>query len=391
MANEPGVGQPAAATRTSSLQRLGVAVVGVPLGILAFAGLLLAAAVIVGSVVLLFWNEGHAIQRAQGLAEGAHIVRSVQPEDIDARNNGQLIHVVGNLTTEGPIADREFAVRSDGVRYLRHVEMYQWQEQVSQGRHSTGPRYIREWLSRPIDSARFREPSGHTNPEMPAFRSRELFAVTRLGDYDVSESLLRRFGHPRRLSATDTQASALRALVADKPVTLLDGALYAGNDPQVPAIGDIRVSFAEVLPQKASVVARQAGKYFEPFRTRNGTDVELIAPGDVRATAMFAVAEEHNVTETWRHRGIGVLGVLGGFLVVMRIASGVGALGGLKRTGALLVALLCTAVLAPMAIAFAWMWYRPLIGIGVLLVGGVAALVLIRLVRRHVAQATGAG
>jgi hypothetical protein len=55
------------------------------------------------------------------------------------------------------------------------------------------------------------------------------------------------------------------------------------------------------------------------------------------------------------------------------IADFVPFIGSIVGAGALLVALVCTFVLAPALIAVAWLWYRPLISIAVLAVGlGVA-------------------
>jgi Flp pilus assembly protein TadB len=59
-------------------------------------------------------------------------------------------------------------------------------------------------------------------------------------------------------------------------------------------------------------------------------------------------------------------------------------LGSVVGAGTGLVALLATAVVAPIVIAIAWLWYRPLVSVGVLVVGG-AAVYGIRMLaaRRH--------
>ncbi|MBI2742181.1 MAG: TMEM43 family protein [Rhodospirillales bacterium] len=390
MAEDEGVSQVTEVTSTSWLQRLGQAFMGVLFGLVA----------IVASVVLLFWNEGRAIKTAQGLTEGAGIVRSVPPDHIDASNNGRLIHVTGELTTGGPIADPDFAVRTRGVRLVRQVEMYQWkQEEQTETRTKLGGgeertttyKYVRAWSDKPIESDRFRESRGHTNPAMP-YQSRETLAAgTRLGGFAMPDSLLRGFGEPKLLPATDHQANALQIRV-NKPVTVMDGVLYVGRDPQQPAIGDMRVSFSEVPLQKASVVAAQSGTSFVPFPTHSGTTVELIAAGEVPAAAMFKAAQDENVTFTWLLRGVGVIVMLVGFGLILRPLGVAGdvipILGDIIRAGTGLVALLCTAAIAPVVIAIGWLWYRPLVGIAVLIAGGLATWGLTRLARRHVVQKT---
>lgn len=50
-----------------------------------------------------------------------------------------------------------------------------------------------------------------------------------------------------------------------------------------------------------------------------------------------------------------------------------------------LVALVCTMAIAPVVIAFGWLWYRPLIGIGMLLVGIAATWALAKLMHARAA------
>ena len=384
---ERGVDQITEVTSTSWFSRLGQAIVGVLIGLLA----------IVVSIGLLFWNEGRAIRTAQGLSEGAGIVRSVPADAVDPGNAGRLIHVSGVLSTAGPVADPDFAVRARGVRLERHVEVYQWKEEThseTRGKFGGGEertttyKYVRTWSDQPIDSDRFKEPRGHTNPVM-TYRSREsLAAGTRLGAFAVPDSLLHGFGEARRLEVSEAQANALEIRV-NKPVSVNDGVLYVGRDRSQPAIGDMRISFSEVPLQMASVVAAQSGAGFAPFPTRTGTTVELISPGTVPAAIMFQHAEEENVTLTWILRLCGVVLMLIGFGLVLGplsvAASVIPLLGDVMGAGTFLVALVCTMAVAPVVIALGWLWYRPLIGIGVLVAGAAATWGLVKLLRARAA------
>ena len=387
MAQGDGLDQFTEVTSTSWLQRLGQAV----------GGVLFALVALVVAVIVLFWNEGRAIHTARGLAEGAGIVRSVSPTTVDAANNGRLIHVSGDLTTGGPVADPDFGLRVTGVRLVRTVEMYQWKEEPqSESRtriggaedRTTAWKYERGWSDKPIDSNRFKEPRGHTNPLMP-YQSRDAIAAgVRLGAFAVPEGLLHQFGTPRPVPATDAQANALQIRVG-KPVRVLDGVLHVGRDPQQPAIGDMRVSFAEVPLQRASIVAMQSGSGLAPFRTRAGTEVELIAAGDVPAAMMFQEAEQENTSLTWILRGAGAVIMLVGFAMMLRPLAVAGdivpLLGKLLSAGVMLVAVLCTVATAPMVIAFAWLWYRPLVAVAIFVVGGVATYGVARLARGRAA------
>lgn len=371
---ERGVDQITEVTNTSWFARLGQAIVGVLIGLM----------FVVVSIGVLFWNEGRAIRTAQGLAEGAGIVRSVSADSVDRSNDGRLIHVAGMLSTAGPVSDPDFGLKVQGVRLERHVEVYQWKEETHSetrtrfggGEESTTTyKYLRTWSDKPIDSDRFKEPRGHTNPVM-TYQSRDLLAAgTRLGAFAVPDSMLRGFGEAKRLAATEVQANALQIRV-NKPVAVNDGVLYVGRDPSQPAIGDMRISFAEVPLQTASVVAAQAGSGFAPFPTHTGTTVELIAAGTVPPKVMFQHAQEENVTMTWVLRLTGMIFMLIGFNLVLRPLAVAGSviplLGDVIGAGTFLVALVCTTAIAPIVIAFGWLWYRPLVGVGVLVVGAAA-------------------
>ena len=388
MPEENRIDQVTEVTSTSWLSRLGQAIGGVFVGLIA----------ILVATVLLFWNEGRAIKTAQGLTEGAGIVRSVAADKVDAANDGKLVHVSGMLSTGGPVADPDFAIRVQGVRLVRHVEMYQWKEETQTEtrtklgggeERTTTYKYVRDWSDKPVDSARFKEPRGHTNPVM-TYQSREALAAgTRLGAFAVPESLLRGFGERRPLAATEAQANALQIRI-NKPVAVIDGVLHVGRDPSQPAIGDMKVSFFQVPLQTASVVATQSGGSFVPFRTHTGTTVELISAGAVPAAAMFQHAQESNVTLTWILRGVGVFVMFLGFAFILRplkvIADVIPFLGSIVGAGTGLIALLCTVAIAPIVIAVGWLWYRPLVGIAVLVAGCAATWGLVRLARSRVAR-----
>lgn len=388
MPEEDRIDQVTEVTSTSWLSRLGRAIGGVFVGLIA----------ILVAAVLLFWNEGRAIKTAQGLTEGAGIVRSVAADKVDAANDGRLVHVSGMLSTGGPVADPDFAIRVQGVRLVRHVEMYQWKEETQTEtrtklgggeERTTTYKYVRDWSDKPVDSTRFKEPRGHTNPVM-TYQSREALAAgTRLGAFAVPESLLRGFGERRPLAATEAQANALQIRI-NKPVAVIDGVLHVGRDPSQPAIGDMKVSFFQVPLQTASVVATQSGGGFVPFRTHTGTTVELISAGAVPAAAMFQHAQESNVTLTWILRGVGVFVMFLGFAFILRplkvVADVIPFLGSIVGAGTGLVALLCTVAIAPIVIAIGWLWYRPLVGIAVLVTGFAATWGLVRLARGRVAR-----
>lgn len=363
--------------QTGWLSRLGQSFVGVVFGFV----------LIIGAGVLLFWNEGRAIQTQQALSEGEAIVLEVEPSRLDPANDGRLVHVAGPISVSGTISDVEFGVRSDGLRLVRRVEMYQWTEDKETETHkklgggeekTTTYRYARKWLDKPVDSSRFHERTGHTNPPM-TFQERNLVAPRpRIGAFALPDSMVQEFGAVRTLPVADDRAPPLERKLR-RPVRVIDGVLYIAGDPAQPVVGDVRISYGEVPLQEASVVARQSPIGFGPYQTKSGGSVELIVAGRVPAHDMFKSAQEENETMTWIIRGVGCLLMFFGFGLILGPLGVLGDLipfvGDVVRAGAGLVGLVCTAVLAPLIIAVAWLWYRPLIAISVVVVGvGVAWL-----------------
>jgi hypothetical protein len=75
-----------------------------------FIGMLVGIVLIVGSVVLLFWNEGRAVAIAKSLREGATTVIDVPSDNINPANDSKLIHVTGDTAAGEPLEDPFFNI-----------------------------------------------------------------------------------------------------------------------------------------------------------------------------------------------------------------------------------------------------------------------------------------
>jgi hypothetical protein len=375
-------------TETSWLSRLGQSFAGVIFGVL----------LIVGACILLFWNEGRAVKTARSLSEGAGLVQTVAADKVDPANDGRLIHLSGMLSPGGPVTDDEFGMKGSGVRLVRRVEMFQWTENSESestkklgGGESTRTayKYARAWSDKPVDSSKFHTRDGHANPQMTWHNRNTLARQVKLGAFAVPDDLLRNFGAEEPLPARDEQVAAL-AKRLDKPVQVVDGAIYVGADPGQPAVGDYKVTFTEVRPQMATIVANQAGSTLAAYRARAGGTVELIEAGAVPAAAMFKDAQDENRLWTWLIRLGGAVLMFVGFALIMNplsvLADVVPILGDIVGAGTGLVAFLCTVVIAPLVVAIAWFVYRPLVAAIVLVVAAALAYGAAHLARRRAAS-----
>ncbi|MGO4833645.1 TMEM43 family protein, partial [Rhizobiaceae sp. 2RAB30] len=353
--------------RVSWFSRIKNSVVGVLIGLL----------LILGMVWLLFWNEGRTIREARSLTEGAGIVVSADAGAVDAANQGRLVHVTGPVITNSRPADDTFGIVVDGVRLVRNVEMYQWKQssssetttKVGGGEETVSTySYAKEWSDSPEDSSRFKVPAGHENPSMEIRNKTFQVSSGTLGAFDLDRQVLNGIGGDRTLDMTRDQAAAIKAAYGGaKRVTVADDRIYLGADPTSPAIGDYRISYTVAPLGVISVVAKQAGDGFEPYRTTVGNEILLVGDGDVPAAEMFASAQADNALLKWILRAVGLVVMFIGFTLIMGplgvLADVLPPVGSLVRMGTGLVAFVLTVIIGSATIAIAWFWYRPLLSI----------------------------
>jgi Transmembrane protein 43 len=364
--------------------RLVESIKGVLIGILLF----------LVSFPVLFWNEGRAVHRAATLAEGKSSVVDVDSGKVDPADDGKLVHLTGDATTKDVLRDETFGVEANALRLTRTVEMYQWiqekkeekQKQLGGGEKTvTTYNYKTEWSDKLHDSSTFEKPAGHENPEAKPYRDDVWKAKeVKLGAYDLPESLTDTIRKEDPLPATTDMLNKLPKETQKKMHVTSDGLFHEGEDPSNPEVGDARIKFTVVKqPQMVSVIAKQVKNTLEPYKTQAGGDQNTIYRlelGQVSADEMFAHEEQENTMLTWALRLVGFLLMAIGLYLVFRpvatVADVVPFFGNLLSAGAGVFAAVIALVLSLITIGIGWLYYRPLLGIGLL---AVAALLFIGL------------
>jgi len=111
----------------------------------------------------------------------------------------------------------------------------------------------------------------------------------------------------------------------------------------------------------------------------------MIQAGRMPAAAMFQQAQDENRILTWVLRLVGVVVMFLGWLIIFNpfkvLADVLPFIGSIVGFGTGLLAAVLTCILAPATIAIAWLFYRPLVGITILLLGLGIAFGLTRLRR----------
>ena len=170
--------------------------------------------------------------------------------------------------------------------------------------------------------------------------------------------------------------------------------VYIGRNPNVPEVGDVRITFTKDMPSKVSLIAKVVGDTFTYYKAKNGYKLDLLYMGENTAEEMFDSEHATNKMILWLLRILGVLIIIGGLRSIVSIVPTLlkvlPFLGGIVETGLGLVCGILGLVWYLIIIAIAWLRYRPLLGAGLLVLAGLLIFWLIRRSRKKKAAKAGA-
>ena len=427
-------------TSQSWFSRLGNAIKGVLIGIVLF----------IVAFPVLFWNEGNAVETAKSLAEGAAAVVSVEIDKVDKSNEGKLIHITGKAETDETLVDPEFGVSANAIRLARRVAMYQWVEKTEKKKKkklggseetTTTYKYSTQWSSKLHDSSRFHTSAGHKNPAAMPYKEFSTAAdAVSVGAFTLSPTLIGQVKGDKSLGVSSADLSDELALrlqavgtkgaqgfyIPVKPPTPTPQAAASAQEapapatdepampvdetattepsrpslpglsslPTKPTVGDAHITFEVVEPTEVSVIASQIGETFQPYQAKAGKALNMLEMGTKDAATMFDEARAANKMMTWLLRFVGFMLMAIGLTLVLRPLAVLGDIvpfiGSLIGVGTTLVAGVCALSFSLLTISVAWLFYRPLIGVPLLLLGVAALFLLFRMARQRGKSQAGA-
>ena len=387
----------------------------------------------IAGTVLLWWNEGRAVKTEKMLDEaGSAYVEMENPNKKDASLEGELICGTALAITEDSLSDAQFGVGAKAIALRRTVEYYQWVEHSQEKKEdklggkevtTTTYTYSREWVSRPIDSGQFKDPAYQgKNTILTTVEDQEQYAenVT-WGAYKLNESLIhsissregldlaisedllkqldgnaktayeRFYGSKQSVeqpaqtaelsdsakAANDSINNAIANAENKKDLEYVHQAgniLYFGRVPGSPEVGDVRVTFEKTVPAKVTVMAVVDGDTFKPFKAKNGKRFQTLVMGKKTGDEIIEAEKEANNMWLWALRIIGVMMVIGGlkgiFGFIETILKVVPFVAGIFGWGIGVVCTVVGVVWSLIIIAIAWLFYRPLLGITLLVLAG---------------------
>ena len=393
-------------TRTGYGTRLKNSLGGVLIGILMF----------IGGTILLWWNEGRAVKTSDMLKEGQkNYVEMENPAVKSPDMEGQLVHAVALATTTDSLSDGIFNVGAVAVKLHRTVEYYQWiehektekKDKIGGAQETTHTyTYSKEWCGSPINSAEFKDPdyqalnfvyqnvedesSAAENVTFGAYRLNSGQVSTFHNEQPMPVALDTAFAKQLDKAARDNARAFLSRgglldLVPDSAaiVHVQDNVVYIGRNPNVPEVGDVRITFTKDMPSKVSIIAKIAGDTFTYYKAKNGYKLDLLYMGENTAEEMFDSEHATNRIILWILRILGTLIIIGGLRSIVSIVPTLlkvlPFLGNIVETGLGLVCGILGIVWSLIVIAVAWLRYRPWLGVSLLIL---AALLIFWLARR---------
>lgn len=360
---------------------------------------------------LLWWNEGRAVKTNDMLneAEAATVVME-NPNKLDNSLEGELVCATALATTEDSLIDQQFGFGAKAIAIKRTVRYYQVQEKSKQEKKDkigggeetvTTYTYNRGWVTTPINSEGFHDPGYRKiNFVLTTVPQEDVWAqnVT-FGAYTLPESLIRSITSTEPLKPViaqerlelmneDARHAALRNYSSSKLgnvakshnaevgqfIHVTGNELYFGMTPSSPAVGDVKVTFEKVVPAKVTLIAKVNGNTFEPYKAKNGYTFQTLVMGEKDATEIYEGEHDMNNIMLWAFRIIGILMVIGGlkgiFGFLETLLKVLPFIANILGWGVGVICTVVGVVWSLIVIAIAWLFYRPLLGITLLVVAG---------------------
>ena len=354
---------------------------------------------------LLWWNEGRAVKTEKMLDEaGSKYVEMENPNKKDASLEGELICGTAMATTEDSLTDADFGIGAkqfhDPAYQAKNTVLTtvedadQYAENVSFGAYKLPETLIHSISSREAMDLAIAEDM------LAQFDKAAQAAYERF--YGIQKSIQQ----PVQQSQPAPQPAipdSVRALLSDSALAVLDSlqavndsivksmanaenkkdlqyvhqagnVLYFGRVPGAPEVGDVRVTFEKVVPAKVTVMAVVDGDTFKPFKAKNGKRFQTLVMGQKSGDEIIEAEKEANNMILWLLRILGVMIVIGGlkgiFGFIETILKVVPFIAGIFGWGVGLVCTVLGVVWSLIVIALAWLFYRPLLGISLLVLAG---------------------
>lgn len=304
------------------------------------------------SIRLLAWNENNYVKTKAALKEWASLVNETTAEQINSEFEWKEVHLYGETASIAEaLQDSTFWIVTDDLKLKRTVEMYQWYEDEHEECHdnywwsedcTTTYTYDTKWDDEAIDSSRFYSSNWHENPSNREFNSTEqekspitLWAYTlttvftnQLTDYKTINLNEQNVKIPENYqnnsdittqeittdnaiennndsylygdteNAEETTSTNTTSTISNENFHIYDSYIYIWNNPNEPAVWDLKITFSSVKPWTISIVWKQVWNELSSYTVSNWRSISLLEQWNVTAEDMFLHAQQANKNMT---------------------------------------------------------------------------------------------
>lgn len=336
-------------------------------------GILVGIIFILAGIFLLWFNEGRTVKTKAAIMEAEDEYIDVSSETIDKNNEGKLIATNGKLEVSYDGAtDTTFDIHVAKPKLKRTVEMYQWKETCEDNNGNEVCRYSMVWDDEIINSNAF-EDATHNNPSSMPYSSETFTADgSRIGGFSLDRELLNQLSADKKINLQDS------AKITNMGLTN-DGTYYTNVQNETPKVGDIRISFSYSDATNVSVLAVQKNNGFSKFTSKEGYSIYELEEGTLTGKQILQkLSDENNMTK-WIFRLMGTLFIIGGFAAIIsplqRLVNFIPFFGTVFGWVTGFATFILGLALSLIVIALAWLRYRPVLSIG-LLIGVLIVIIL---------------
>ena len=336
-------------------------------------GILVGIIFILAGIFLLWFNEGRTVKTKAAIMEAEDEYIDVSSETIDKNNEGKLIATNGKLEVSYDGAtDTTFDIHVAKPKLKRTVEMYQWKETCEDNNGNEVCRYSMVWDDEIINSNAF-EDATHNNPSSMPYSSETFTADgSRIGDFILDGELLNQLNADKKINLQDS------AKITNMGLTN-DGTYYTNVQNGTPKVGDIRISFSYSDATNVSVLAVQNNNEFGKYKSKEGYTIYELKEGTLNGKQILQkLSDENNMTK-WIFRLMGTIFIIGGFAAIIsplqRLANFIPFIGTVFGWVTGFATFILGLALSLIVIALAWLRYRPVLSIG-LLIGVLIVIIL---------------
>ncbi len=340
---------------------------------------------------MLVWNEVNYASKEEVTNSAASVAITVPNDKVNPENEGKLVNVSGMMETKGNMHDELFQLTIDGVEYKRTALMYQWTEVMKTGTARTTDdvqisspdlnsaerkegkyySYEKDWSERFWDSSNFYVSGNlfksYKNPSHMPIKSLELInQKTYIGDFKLTDALIKKI-YPERINIIPTKDNIKIPAEFASMASFHENTLYistGGGNIKEPKLGDLQITFDKIVPKNASILAKQVGKSFAPYKIDEENDIYLAQDGLLDKDSM--IDDEHYVNNfiLWFVRVVGficaTIGVLLADKFVGALFVNIPLLSTFAKKQYILSSIVLGLYVTMLMVALIWLIYNPL-------------------------------